>query len=103
MTLTDAAYSGITGHLSQSINAVGKQKGSTPHTRRGQTGFGASVAATDNDYFKLLRVFHSRPRVPVHTVLGVGDYTRAYLVDQNMFDGNTHVNSGVSQSRFTPG
>jgi hypothetical protein len=58
MTFADSADSRITGHLPKGIDTVGQQKRATAHTRGGQAGLGAGMAATDYDHIKVLLVLH---------------------------------------------
>ena len=49
VTLADAAYRGIAGHLPKGLYALGQQKRGCARPRRRQRGFRPGVAAADND------------------------------------------------------
>ena len=58
VTFADPANSGITGHLTERLQILGKQERARAHTRRRQAGFGASVTAANHNNVKFGCVSH---------------------------------------------
>jgi hypothetical protein len=58
MALANSANRRVAAHLAQGFDVVSQQKCLTTHASRRQRGFGASMAATDNDHIKFLWVKH---------------------------------------------
>jgi hypothetical protein len=50
MPLADAADGRVAAHLAEGFDVVGEQQGGAPGPCRGQRGFGAGMAAADNDH-----------------------------------------------------
>jgi hypothetical protein len=50
VTLADAADGRIAAHLPQRLDIVGEQQGASAHARSRERGFGAGMAAADDDY-----------------------------------------------------
>ena len=71
VALADAADRRIAGHLTQRFHVLGEQQRAPPHAGAGQRGFGAGVAAADDDDFKIL---HGRR----------GQRKRGAIVGQNL-------------------
>ena len=60
MALADAANRRIAAHLAEGFDVVGQQERRVAHARRGQSGFGAGMAAADDDYVKFCGKEHRR-------------------------------------------
>ena len=58
VTLADTPESGVATHLSEGLDALGQQQGTTTHPRRGERGLGAGMTAPDDDDFECLCVTH---------------------------------------------
>ena len=58
VSLADAADRGIAAHLAQGLDVVRQQQGAGPHAGGRERGFGAGMAAADDDDFVLLGKTH---------------------------------------------
>ena len=58
VTLADASYRGIAGHLADLVEVLGEQERLSPHPRRGESGLDAGMATTDDDDLRLFHVEH---------------------------------------------
>ncbi|MBB5506747.1 hypothetical protein HDG35_003016 [Paraburkholderia sp. JPY681] len=52
MAFADAANRRVAAHLTKGLYVMGQEQRFIAHARRGQSGFGASMTAADDDYVK---------------------------------------------------
>ncbi len=59
VALADAADRGVAGHLPERLDVVGEQQRARAHARGGERGFGAGMAAADDDHVETIGEIHS--------------------------------------------